>query len=186
LPALAIIVMGVSGCGKSTVAQLLASELTCSFLEGDSLHSSASIAKMSAGQPLTDDDRWPWLDRIGTALNEAVATDGIAVAACSALKQVYRERLRQQITVPTVFILLDGSYDELAQRLQQRLQQCTAHFMPSSLLSSQLATLERPSANEQALVLNIKQTPPALVSASLAWLASLTAADTNTTHGASR
>jgi gluconokinase len=177
--------MGVSGCGKSTVAQLLASELTCSFLEGDSLHSPASIAKMSAGQPLNDDDRWPWLDRISAALNTAVARDGTAVAACSALKHIYRERLRQQINVPTVFILLDGTYTELAQRLQQRLQQCTAHFMPSSLLNSQLATLEKPQANELALVLPVSQAPPALVAASLVWLSSVSAGDTNTANGAS-
>jgi gluconokinase len=162
----AIIIMGVSGCGKTTLAQLLARQLDCPFIEGDALHDTACIAKMARGEPLNDDDRWPWLDRIGTALSQVTAENGVVVAACSALKQVYRERLRKAIAVPASFILLDAPYAELTQRLAQR----TEHFMPVSLLASQLATLERPLSGETALTLDARLAPQALCKASLDWL----------------
>ncbi len=166
IAASAIIIMGVSGCGKSTLAPLLAKQLDCAFIEADALHDADCIAKMRAGQPLTDTDRWPWLDRIGMALSQATAEKGVAVAACSALKQVYRDRLRSVLNLPTAFILLDAPHAELAQRLAQRVE----HFMPASLLASQLSTLERPLANEAALILDASLEPEVLCKASLDWL----------------
>jgi len=154
----AIVVMGVSGSGKSAVGRLLAGELECAFVEGDELHSNDNIAKMRSGQPLNDEDRWPWLDRIGSAVQVAASTSGIAVTSCSALKKRYRERLAQASTLPTSFVLLDISRATLLARLQQR----TDHFMPASLLDTQLALLERPTSEENALLLNADQ-PPAVI-----------------------
>lgn len=104
---------------------------------------------MRAGHPLEDTDRWPWLDRLGAAIGEAVHSDGMAVAACSALKRSYRARLERAAGVPLLFVLLDGDRSELARRLAGR----KGHYMPPSLLDSQLATLERPAADENAMVL---------------------------------
>lgn len=150
LPSCAIIVMGVSGCGKSTLVGHLAGYLACPAFEGDDFHSEASVAKMRAGQPLDDDDRWPWLDRLGAAIGAAVREEGIAVAACSALKRRYRERLEQAAGVPLLFVLLDGERDEIAAQLATR----KGHYMPPSLLDSQFAALERPASDERALVLH--------------------------------
>ena len=149
VPRGAIVVMGVSGCGKSTLAAQLAAQLGCPAFEGDAFHAAASIAKMRAGQPLDDADRWSWLDRVGTAIGAAVGKGGLAVAACSALKRAYRERLERAAGVPLRFVLLDGSRDGIAARLATR----TGHYMPPSLLDSQFAALERPGADERALVL---------------------------------
>ena len=132
-----IIVMGVSGCGKTTVGDALAQRLGVSFIEGDALHPPENVAKMKGGIPLNDDDRWPWLELIAARLNEA--GEG-AVASCSALKQVYRYRLRQAVAVPLIFVFLDCSRSELERRMAAR----TGHFMPPSLLASQLAALESP------------------------------------------
>lgn len=159
--------MGVSGSGKSTVGALLARKLDCPFLEGDAFHDSNAIAKMSAGLPLDDNDRWPWLDRIGAAMGEALASGGQVVAACSALRRSYRERLREAIPVPTRFVLLDASYEELLRRLTQR----ASHYMPASLLDSQLATLERPDADEAVLTLDAAERPERLCDIAQAWLA---------------
>ncbi|RYY27676.1 MAG: gluconokinase [Sphingomonadales bacterium] len=142
--------MGVSGCGKSTLLGDLSRHLGCSALEGDDFHADASVAKMRTGQPLTDDDRWPWLDRLGAAIGAAVHGDGIAIAACSALKRSYRERLERAAGVPLLFVLLDGEREEIAERLAAR----TQHYMSPSLLDSQFATLERPAADERALTLH--------------------------------
>jgi gluconokinase len=142
--------MGVSGSGKSTLVADLAAHLACPAFEGDAFHSAASIAKMRAGQALDDSDRWPWLDRIGTALGAAVRDEGLALAACSALKRSYRERLAQAAGVPLLFVMLDGERDEIALRLAAR----QSHYMPVSLLDSQFAVLERPTADERALVLH--------------------------------
>jgi gluconokinase len=149
LPRCAIIVMGVSGCGKSTLMQDLAVQLACPAFEGDDFHGAENVAKMRAGHPLDDADRWPWLDRLGTAIGAAVATDGLAVAACSALKRAYRDRLARAAGVPLLFVLLDGTRAEIAARLAAR----TRHYMPASLLDSQFATLERPAPDERALTL---------------------------------
>jgi gluconokinase len=172
----AIIVMGVSGSGKSTLGGLLARALDCPFLEGDDFHDAAAVLKMSAGHPLADDDRWPWLDRLGRALGEALASERTAVAACSALRRSYRDRLRAAIATPTHFILLDPAPDELQRRLGHR----TGHFMPASLLASQLATLERPGADEAATALASDGPPEQLCDAALAWLG----ANANRTHPA--
>ncbi|HWJ69546.1 MAG TPA: gluconokinase [Sphingobium sp.] len=164
----AIIVMGVSGSGKSTLGRLLAAELACAFIEGDELHDAANVAKMRSGQPLVDADRWPWLDRLGSALAKEIAAHGVAVAACSALRFRYRERLCRAIAAPVSFIMLDASATELEQRLKRR----AGHFMPSSLLASQLATLERPRDHEHALILDASQPSALLCKASRDWLLS--------------
>lgn len=164
---LAVIVMGVSGCGKSTLAVLLAQAMSCPFLEGDAYHSPEAIEKMQSGQALTDDDRWPWLDRLGRATADAATSSGVAVATCSALRSVYRDRLRATIGSGTCFVLLDSSREQLLRRLTSR----TDHYMPASLLDSQLATLERPSASECALSLDADAAPSLLRDTALSWLA---------------
>ena len=158
--------MGVSGSGKTTLASALARALACPLIEGDDFHSAANVAKMAAGHALDDADRWPWLDRVGAAIS-AAAKDGMAVAACSALKRVYRERLQGASDVPLMFVLLDAGAGELARRLDAR----AGHYMPASLLDSQLATLERPGVGEWALTLDAGRSPDALCAEVLAWLA---------------
>ncbi|MGH1560321.1 shikimate kinase [Caulobacter segnis] len=108
----------MSGSGKSTLGALLAQRLDCPFLEGDDFHDPSAVAKMRAGRPLDDDDRWPWLDRLGAAIGEALTVDGAVVATCSALRLRYRQRLRKTIPVPTRFVLLDASHDELLEAAQ--------------------------------------------------------------------
>ena len=158
--------MGVSGSGKSTLGALLADKLDSPFLEGDDFHDARAVAKMSAGRPLDDDDRWPWLDRLGRAVGETVAARGQVVAACSALRRSYRERLRDAIGAPTRFVLLDASHDELLRRLTRR----AGHYMPASLLDSQLATLERPGADEAVFTLDAAAPPERLCDLAQAWL----------------
>ncbi|AJP74637.1 gluconokinase [Sphingomonas hengshuiensis] len=166
LPSCAIVAMGVSGCGKSTLVAHLAERLGCPAFEGDSYHSEASVAKMRAGQPLEDGDRWPWLDRLGAAIGDAVRERGIAVAACSALKRSYRARLEAAAGVPVRFVLLDGDRDAIGEQMRRR----TAHYMPPSLLDSQFAALERPGADENALVLHCYRPIEVLGDAALAWV----------------
>lgn len=163
--AYAIVVMGVSGCGKSTLMASLADALGCAAFEGDAFHSPASIAKMRAGRPLDDADRWPWLDRLGTAVGEAARAQGLAIAACSALKRSYRERLERAAGVPLLFVLLDGERDAIAARLAARAD----HYMPADLLDSQFAALERPRDDERALVLHCYRPVEELCAAVLAW-----------------
>jgi gluconokinase len=162
----AIIVMGVCGSGKSTLGQMLAEALGCPFIEGDELHDPASVEKMRGGQPLADDDRWPWLDRLASALDDATARQGLAVAACSALKYRYRERLVGAIGAPSGFIMLEAERAELERRLDQR----SSHYMPSSLVASQLAALERPHDGERAVILDAEQALEALCRAAREWL----------------
>jgi gluconokinase len=164
---LAIVVMGVSGSGKSTLGSLLADRLGCTFLEGDSFHSAANVEKMRQGIALTDEDRWPWLDRLGEAMGEAVAKDGLVVAACSALKRSYRERLANATHRPIVFALPDTPPVELERRMGSR----PGHYMPASLLDSQLQTLERPDPDEPALTLDSTLEPAALGEQVIAWIA---------------
>jgi gluconokinase len=168
-PAQAIIIMGVSGSGKSTLATLLGQRLDCPFFEGDSFHSDANVAKMRGGAPLTDADRWPWLDDLGAAIGAAVAREGVAVAACSALKRVYRDRLRAAIGAPTRFVLLEAGREELVRRLNSR----PDHYMPASLIDSQLAILERPAREEHALALESMLTPTEETDRVLQWLAAV-------------
>jgi gluconokinase len=163
---LAVIVMGVSGSGKSTLGAALATAIGCPFLEGDSFHAPESVEKMRAGIPLTDDDRWPWLDRLGHAVGAAVAGSTTAVAACSALKKAYRDRLRKAIPAPVGFVLMDASREELLRRLTAR----THHYMPASLLTSQLDTLERPGADEPAIAIDATRPVGTLCEQTLAWL----------------
>jgi gluconokinase len=163
---LAVVVMGVSGSGKSTLGSLLALKLGCPFLEGDSFHSEANVAKMRDGIALTDEDRWPWLDRLGAATGGSVAEGGIAVAACSSLKRSYRERLTAATGQPIVFVLLDAAPGELERRLSAR----PGHYMPASLLDSQLRTLEHPAEDEPALTLESIEEPDALSERVIAWL----------------
>ena len=163
---MAVIVMGVSGSGKSTLGARLGAELGATFIEGDAFHDEAAVAKMRAGHPLTDADRWPWLDRLGTAIGAELRASGLVVAACSALRRCYRDRLARAIDGPTRFILLDGAADDLRERVAHR----AGHYMPSSLLASQLATLEPPSADEPATTLDAAIPPDALCRAALAWL----------------
>ncbi len=158
--------MGVSGSGKSTLGGALAAASGCRFLEGDSFHTPEAVAKMRAGEALDDADRWPWLDRVGAAIGAAVADDGLAIAACSALKREYRERLAQAAAVPLLFVLLDTDSTELSRRLVMR----PNHYMPPSLLGSQLATLERPAADERALTLDAQSPLDALCRATWAWV----------------
>lgn len=164
-PARAIVVMGVSGSGKSTLAALVAKALACPLLEGDDFHTPANIAKMRAGHALDDADRWPWLDRLGEVIG-AASQHGIAVAACSALKRGYRERLRHASDVPLWFVLLDTDPDAIAQRLRAR----SGHYMPPSLLDSQIATLERPQPCERAITLDASLAPDRLCADVLAWI----------------
>ena len=137
-----MIVMGVSGAGKSTIATRLSQRLGWDFEEGDNLHSAAAVAKMTAGRPLTDSDREPWLRAIRAWIDAELDRGRCGVITCSALKRRYRDQLRR----PGVrFVYLQVPEQELARRLAQR----SGHFMPASLLGSQLAELEPPTADEQ-------------------------------------
>lgn len=158
--------MGVSGCGKSTVGTLLAEALGCRFLEGDDFHDPAALAKMKGGAPLTDADRWPWLDRIGKAAAQAIAGDRLVVVACSALRRSYRERLQSAVGGTTRFVLLDNDREEILKRLLAR----PHHFMPATLLDNQFATLERPTFDEPAAILRSDVPPTALCEQTLEWL----------------
>jgi gluconokinase len=144
---LTCVVMGVSGCGKSTLARALAETTGGIFLEGDDFHSPAHKAKMAAGTPLTDEDRWPWYDRMIGAVQAARETGGIVFLSCSALKKVYRDHLRAALPGCS-FIYLKGDVETIQKRLQKRAD----HFMPLSLLQTQFATLEEP---QTALTLDI-------------------------------
>jgi gluconokinase len=155
-----VVVMGVSGCGKSTVGRALAERLGLHFVEGDSLHSERNVAKMAAGTPLTDADRHGWLQAVAEQLNNPTAAAGGVVASCSALKRSYRELLRAG--APDLrFVYLHGAPALLAERLAAR----SGHYMPASLLQSQLDTLEPPAADEGAITLDISMPPAALVEA---------------------
>lgn len=162
-----LVMMGVSGCGKSSVGKRVAEHLGWSFLEGDTLHPAANVAKMHAGQPLDDADRRPWLDAIGQWMEAKQAAGESAVVACSALKRRYRDRLRRGLS-SVCFVWLKVSRAELERRLDRR----TNHFMPSSLLNSQLATLEPPAPDEPALTINADGNLDATVQATLSVLKS--------------
>jgi len=146
----ALVVMGVSGSGKSTVADHLAARLGWRYEDGDRFHPASNVAKMSAGHPLTDEDRWPWLRAIADEIDRLSAERERAVIACSALKRTYRDILvhgRDDVRIA----FLDGTQDLVATRLAAR----KGHFMPPGLLASQFITLERPGADERPITVSI-------------------------------
>jgi len=155
--------MGVSGSGKSTLGAALAHALAVPFLEGDSFHPPDNVARMAAGVALTDTDREGWLRTLAAQLRRHAASG--VVLSCSALKRRYRDTLRSGAP-HMALIHLSGAPEVLAQRMAGR----SGHYMPPSLLTSQLATLEPPQADEDALTLDIQRDPPALLSEALAWL----------------
>jgi len=141
------LLMGVSGSGKSTIGRALAERLACPFFDGDDFHPLENVTKMSSGEPLTDDDRWPWLDRLARLISEQLSKEEMAVIACSALKKSYRVRLREKNDA-LVFIYLRGSFVSIWERLRQR----ENHYMKPELLRSQFDILEEPDEGETLLV----------------------------------
>jgi len=158
-----LVVMGVSGSGKSTLAALLAQRLGWPLQEGDALHPQANVDKMAAGQPLDDADRRPWLRLVAAWIDQRAAADEPGIVTCSALRRVYRDVLRRDFVR---FVHLTGDRRLLARRIQDR----NGHFMPPSLLDSQLATLEAPGADEAAITIDIALTPEAQVAGALTCL----------------
>tara|TARA_R110002167_G_scaffold91083_18_gene245036 strand:+ start:2468 stop:2962 length:495 start_codon:yes stop_codon:yes gene_type:complete len=150
-----VFVMGVSGCGKSTVGKLLAERLGYPFFDGDDYHLKSHVEKMASGKPLTDKDRLGWLLRLNQ-LAKGNARSGVVIT-CSALKQSYRLTLCNDIEGEATFVYLSGTFDEINDRLQKR----TDHFMPTGLLQSQFETLEPPT---DAICVSIKSTPGEIVS----------------------
>jgi gluconokinase len=152
------VVMGVSGSGKTTIASGVAQRLGWRLLEGDAFHPPANVAKMHAGTPLTDEDRWPWLHAIATEIDAVRARGESALVACSALKRAYRDILignRPDVRL----VYLDGSRELIAGRLGAR----RGHFMPPALLDSQFATLEPPEADENPIVVSIGPPPEEVI-----------------------
>ncbi len=147
-----LVIMGVSGSGKSTVAGLLAGRLGWDLAEGDDLHPASNVAKMQAGQPLTDEDRWPWLESIADWIRAHTEAGTPGVVTCSALKKRYRDILRGE---GVVFVFLEGSRDKISDRLASR----HGHYMPPSLLESQFDALEAPTADEKFISLSVSATP---------------------------
>ncbi|MEK1894225.1 MAG: gluconokinase [Rhizobium sp.] len=157
--------MGVSGCGKTSVGKLLASYLGHRFIEGDSRHPPANVEKMSLGIPLTDDDRWPWLETLGAEL----ASEDDTVISCSALKKSYRDLLREKAGRPITFVFLQGTRTMLASRMSSR----KGHYMPLTLLDSQLATLELPTFERDVVTIEIDQPLERIVSLAMTNIASM-------------
>lgn len=149
-----IVIMGVSGCGKSSVGEALSAQLGIPYVDGDDLHTPGAVAKMRDGIPLTDADRWPWLDRVAQVLQDKAPV----IVGCSALKRAYRDRIRRGAGAPVIFVHLAGSRELIAARMGAR----TGHYMPASLLDSQFAALEPPGA-EEAITVDIALDLPDLV-----------------------
>ena len=147
--ALAVVVMGVSGAGKTVVGRRLAAALGADFTDGDDLHSDAARAKMSSGQPLSDEDRWPWLDRIAAALRDGRGRGVATIAACSALRRLYRERLRAGVGSGLRFVYLSANRELMRARVAGRRD----HYMPASLVDSQFATLEPPDGERDVVAM---------------------------------
>lgn len=151
------IIMGVSGCGKSTVGQTLAEQLSLPFYDGDDFHPPENVAKMSQGIPLTDTDRLPWLARLHDLAAEHLARESGAVIACSALKKAYRDQLRGDLE-GVQFVYLQGSFDLIWSRMSTRQN----HYMKADMLQSQFDTLEAPLPDE-ALIFSVTDSPQAIV-----------------------
>ncbi len=147
-----LVIMGVSGSGKSTVGGLLAGRLGWDLAEGDDMHPPANVAKMAAGHPLDDEDRAPWLATIAAWIQDHTAAGRPGIITCSALKRRYRDVLRDE---HVVFVYLAGSHDQIATRLAAR----HGHFMPAGMLASQLATLEPPESDENAITVDLGESP---------------------------
>lgn len=156
----ALIVMGVSGSGKSTIAQALAASLSWYFEDGDAFHPASNVAKMSAGQPLTDEDRRPWLNAIADAIERKCRAGEHLVVACSALRRAYRDVLRRGRS-DVRFVFLNGTQELIASRLALR----KGHFMPPELLASQFRTLQPPGDDERAITVAIDSPVAAIVAA---------------------
>lgn len=155
-PASIVVIMGVSGSGKSTVAEHLARHLGWDLQEGDDLHPASNVAKMRSGIPLTDADRGPWLDLVAAWISAHRAAGTPGIITCSALRRAYRDRLRGP---GVVFVHLDGTPEQIDDRLSARRH----HFMPESLLSSQLDTLEPLEPDEDGIVVSIEESPESQV-----------------------
>lgn len=158
-----VVVMGVSGCGKSSVGEGIARQMGCLFVEGDSLHSPENVRKMNSGIALDDSDRWPWLQEVGSKL---ASSDDIVVS-CSALKRAYRDQLRMAAGRAMTFIFLEGTRALLGERMAAR----TNHYMPPSLLDSQLATLEPPGQESDVITIDIDQPVERIIELALSALA---------------
>ena len=154
-----IVVMGVASSGKSTVGAALAKRLDAPFLDGDGYHPPANVEKMRSGIPLTDTDRWPWLERLSLALKDAAASGGLAIGACSALRRAYRDYMTKIAAEPVLFVYLEGTKDVIAARIAARQHE----FMPASLLDSQFATLEVPAVDENALPVPVTESVDQIV-----------------------
>jgi gluconokinase len=163
---LIVVVMGVSGAGKTRIGRDVARRLGWTFIEGDDLHTEANRRKMAAGTPLTDDDRWPWLDRLCEAARGIEADGGSVVIACSALRRAYRDRLRGAGR-DVWFVHLSGERAVIAERMAARRD----HYMPPGLLDSQIATLEVPGRDEGVMTFDISQRPDRIVDEVAAQLA---------------
>ena len=149
-----LVLMGVSGCGKTTVARILAGRLGWSFEEGDVLHPSSNVEKMKSGHPLTDEDRAPWLEKVARWIGERLDAGGNGIITCSALKRSYRELLNRRGS-GVVFVFLAGSKETIAARLAAR----PGHFMPPRLLDSQFGDLEEPTSDEPVVRVDIGPAP---------------------------
>lgn len=161
-----LVVMGVSGSGKTTVGAMLAGKLGWEFVDGDDFHPAANVAKMHAGHALTDEDRWPWLDAIARWIDAVRATGGCGVVACSALRRAYRDRLVEGRPDATV-VFLEGSERVIAARQEAR----HGHYMPASLVASQFATLEPPGKDERVIQVSVEPPPAEVVTAVAARIA---------------
>jgi len=160
-----VVVMGVSGSGKTTIARGVADETGLEFAEADAFHSPANIAKMEAGTPLTDEDRWPWLRALAQWMDARAEAGVSTIITCSALKRTYRDVLRDG--PPSLdFLHLDGQVEVIRGRMSKR----EGHFMPASLLQSQIDTLEALEPDESGIVLDLGQPPAELIERALTWL----------------
>lgn len=155
-----IVMMGICGSGKTTLGRLLAQRLDIPFVEGDDYHTRENVAKMAAGHPLTDADRWPWLRRLGAAMGQWAERGQDTVVSCSALRRDYRALLRD--SAPDVrFVFLDGAVELVRERMAHR----AGHFMPVDLIESQIAALEDPRGEPGVIAVSVSKTPDDILSA---------------------